>query len=339
MNMRMKKILVLIGSVAVLAACAKTETVNANDTEKAELEAWLQLNYPGVQATDPGIYILEDTPGTGANLPETGYLIVDYTSTELSGEVVNTTSETIARRVGTYAASSYYGPVVQYTGGTTLPAGVAAMMQGMKEGGRRKAVIPSWLQTTTRYATAAEYLAQSTDASTLIYDVTVREVTEDIAAYQKQEIETMSRTLFGKVNAVEDGFYYYTVRDAKSSRDMPSDTTVYINYTGKLLNGQVFDTTVESVAKDAGIWSKSRTYKPAKIDWASERANLKMTPAGSTSSSTVIEGIQLTLWQMHPGESAVSLFWSDLGYKDSGSGKSIPAYAPLLFEIELVDNQ
>ena len=39
---------------------------------------------------------------------------------------------------------------------------------------------------------------------------------------------------------------------------------------------------------------------------------------------------------MQAYEKGVGIFYSDLGYSYSGSGKSIPGYAPLVFEIELV---
>jgi FKBP-type peptidyl-prolyl cis-trans isomerase len=53
--------------------------------------------------------------------------------------------------------------------------------------------------------------------------------------------------------------------------------------------------------------------------------------------STIIEGFALTLWQMRAMEKGVGVFYSNLGYNYSGSGSSIPGYAPLIFEIELVE--
>lgn len=41
--------------------------------------------------------------------------------------------------------------------------------------------------------------------------------------------------------------------------------SVDVNYTGKFLNGTVFDTNIEEVAKQWGIYNESRTYEPAKV--------------------------------------------------------------------------
>ena len=53
--------------------------------------------------------------------------------------------------------------------------------------------------------------------------------------------------------------------------------------------------------------------------------------------TTVIGGFALTLWQMRPMEKGVGVFYSNYGYQYSGSGSSIPGYAPLIFEIEIVE--
>ena len=40
---------------------------------------------------------------------------------------------------------------------------------------------------------------------------------------------------------------------------------------------------------------------------------------------------------MRKHEKGVGMFFSAYGYDYSGSGNTIPAYAPLVFEIEIVD--
>ena len=50
----------------------------------------------------------------------------------------------------------------------------------------------------------------------------------------------------------------------------------------------------------------------------------------------IIPGFALTLKQMSDNGKGVGIFWSPLGYKTTGQGESIPGYAPLVFEIELV---
>ena len=134
-------------------------------------------------------------------------------------------------------------------------------------------------------------------------------------------------------DSVSTGFYYKQISAPVDTTSFASDTTIYINYTGKLLNGQVFDTTIERVAKDNGLYSASRTYEPVQINWGEEYTKITM----GSDKTTVIGGFALTLWQMRPMEKGVGVFYSNYGYQYSGSGSSIPGYAPLIFEIEIVE--
>ena len=95
----------------------------------------------------------------------------------------------------------------------------------------------------------------------------------------------------------------------------------------------MFDTSIMNVAKDNYIYDSSRTYEPAAIKWAEKHEEITM------DGNSLVSGFTQTLWNMAncgTGTRAVGVFYSDLGYGYSGSG-SIPAYAPLVFEIEIVD--
>jgi peptidylprolyl isomerase len=53
--------------------------------------------------------------------------------------------------------------------------------------------------------------------------------------------------------------------EGRDSRAVKSGDTVHVDYTGKLENGTVFDTSREDVAKKAGIYVDGRTYAPLKF--------------------------------------------------------------------------
>ena len=67
--------------------------------------------------------------------------------------------------------------------------------------------------------------------------------------------------------------------------------------------------------------------------------------------STVIPGFYTALWNMQYKHKlwdtdkdagyrkAVAIFYSPYGYGVSGSGNMIPAYAPLMFEIEIINEK
>ena len=341
----MKKILsAILYTVAAfaVAGCAREVTVGSNDANKRFFDAWIHVHHPDVTPTDLGIYVLEEKAGNGATVEKDGYVIVDCIITDLEGNINSYTYKETAKQLGQYDTAYYYGPKVLTTKEGTIQAGVADALLGMKVGGSKKAVIPGWLLTYKVYDNVEDYLnppksdlTTSTTYDNAIYDFTVRDFTTDINEWQIEQMGDyfMANPELGLTvkDSLQLGFYYKQLKAPQSLDSLKTDTTVYINYTGKLLNGLVFDTTDERTAKDNGIYSSSRSYKPVPVKWASEYSELKL------DGSTIIKGFGLTLWQMKAYEKGVGIFYSDLGYSYSGSGKTIPGYAPLIFEIELVD--
>ncbi len=340
-----------------LGSCATHTHTGPNDANKRYLEAWLQVNKIDAEPSGRGIYILEDEEGNGAEVKTDGYIFIEYTATDINGSIRSYTNKEIAQQLGVYNPSYYYGPEITTSFSGNIYAGLSDMLLGMKVGGHRKAIIPSWLLSYKNYATEEEYLNQATSSSTLIYDLRVKDFTTDIS---KWEIDSIGRffsnsqilidgiaadkifvntdgTVMTAADSVSRGFYYKQLVAPSSKEAFQSDTTIYINYTGRLLNGQVFDTTIEDVAKDHNIYSSSKSYAPVQINWPNTKENEehdKITMG--TSESSLVGGFTKTLWQMKAMEKGMGVFYSELGYTYSGSGQLIPAYSPLIFEIEIV---
>lgn len=336
--MKRNKIAWLLLGAALVAGCAQERTTSTNDDNKAFLEAWLKARYPGVSATGIGIYILEDEPGTGAAFDDEDYIYAEYTIRDINGNISSTTDRRTAQQIGSYNVSSYYGPTVIHSGEKVLQAGVEAMLQGMKTGGTRTALIPNWLLTYSRYSSADQYLKKSSAGNNVntIYTLTLKEIIEDEAEW---ELDSLKRWLgVHAPDAVEvkdeEGLFYAQIVEPEDTTSFPKDTTIYINYIGRLLNGQVFDTTIKDTAKVHNIYNSSNNYQPVSIKWSDKATSITM----GSGSSTVIEGFSKTLWQMRAFEKGVGYFVSSMGYGASGSGGSIPAYSPLIFEIEIVDS-
>ena len=309
-----------------------------NEANQRYFNAWMKLNHPDAKPTGLGIYIIEDKPGTGIEVEGDGYAMMDYIITDLEGNISAYTFEETARQLGEYGVGNYYGPQYQATAKGYAPAGLAEAFEGMKVGGSRKVIIPTWLMSYEDYDSEEEYLEKASNSASAIYEFTVTAFTEDIYELQKQQIGEYfkaNKDIFGNKTAQDtvkghSGFYYQQIKAPIDTTSFKQDTTIYINYTGKLLNGQVFDTTDERIAKDNGIWSSTKTYAPVSIKWGEEYDDITM------GGGSVIGGFALTLWQMREFESGIGVFTSDYGYGASGSGKNIPSYAPLVFEIEIV---
>lgn len=324
------------------AGCAKEVKSGPNDASKRYIDAWIHVyntnHGTDIQPTRLGAYVLEETKGDGAEITDNGYAIVEYKGTDLEGNITQFTSADIARQLGTYDTTRYYGPEVWLTKEGTIPAGVQESLVGMKVGGSIKLMVPSWLMTYSVYATAEEYLNQETESSDMIYEFTVKDFTDSIDVWQTDNIKSYIEENYGSLDSFKNdtvGFYYRQIEAPSDSKTFTKDAKVYINYTGKLLNGLVFDTTIEKVAKDNGLYNASRTYEPVLINWGENYRDLTK----GTDATTIISGFARTLWQMKNEEKGIGIFNSTFGYGYNGSGSSIPSYAPLIFEIEIVTSE
>ena len=96
---------------------------------------------------------------------------------------------------------------------------------------------------------------------------------------------------------------------------------VKVNYTGRFMDGTMFDTSIEADAKAGNIYAEGRPYEPIEFAVATGR---------------VIQGWDEALLMMSKGSKAKLIIPSSLGYGPQGYGQ-IPPYAPLTFEVEMVD--
>jgi len=118
-----------------------------------------------------------------------------------------------------------------------------------------------------------------------------------------------------------EGFYMFWQVSTKPERNnLLRGDTVSVNYTGKTLDKKIFDSSIEQVARDNGIFSAGRKYQPLRY---------------AVGYGLTISGFEFAISMMHPGEKATVIFPSRLGYGTQASG-GIPANSPLIFELDLV---
>lgn len=335
----------LLGATVIVAAlagaCAKENTETKNEDNKIYFDAWMSARHPGVHPTGLGVYIIDDQPGTGESVTDDDYyLFVRYTATDLDGTIGSTSEEKVAQQVGTYTKGNYYGPTVVLNTSLATQVGILEMIKGMRVGGTRTAVIPGWLNVTIDgdegYVTGEDYLENET-GSNAIYTITLTDKATDIHKWEVDSLERYTARVMNDVDSTFYGYYYQQLKEPTDTTTFPRDTTFYINYTGRLLNGQVFDTTVEDTAKFYGIYSASKTYSPQLVKLSETYTDITLGGSSASDGSATISGFAYCLSKLKAYEKGVCAFYSYLGYGYSGSGNSIPKYAPLSFEIEIVD--
>lgn len=119
----------------------------------------------------------------------------------------------------------------------------------------------------------------------------------------------------------QTGLYIVRKKRGTGQKAEPG-SVVKVNYTGKLLDGTVFDTSNEDIAKEAGNYNAQRDYKP--IEFELGKGN-------------VISGWDKGIAKMREGGKAKLIIPSHLGYGARGAGQLIKPFTPLVFEVELVE--
>ncbi|PRD54516.1 FKBP-type peptidyl-prolyl cis-trans isomerase [Sphingobacterium gobiense] len=162
-------------------------------------------------------------------------------------------------------------------------------------------------------------------------DLTDSAMYAQVDEYFKTEIETLKQAEEGKLanyiakNKLDpkktDSGLQYVVKEEGSGNKPALGDTVVVNYTGSLVSGTIFDTNDADVAKKENVFNPMRQYEPIRF-----RVGHDPVIQGWT------EGLQL----LSKGSKATLLVPSSIGYGERGGGK-IPPYAPLVFDVELVD--
>ncbi len=155
----------------------------------------------------------------------------------------------------------------------------------------------------------------------------------EIDGYFKGELEGLKKAEEGKISKyvadkklepkkTASGLQYVVTEEGKGAKPVLGDTVV-VNYTGMLTNGTVFDSSIKENAIKAKLpMDPMRTFEPLKF---------------SIGNQPVIQGWTEGLLLFGKGTKATLIIPSSLAYGDRPAGQKIPPYAPLVFDVELVD--
>jgi FKBP-type peptidyl-prolyl cis-trans isomerase FkpA len=156
----------------------------------------------------------------------------------------------------------------------------------------------------------------------------------ELDKYYRELIANLEKAEAGKIESyVKDNklepkktasdLQYVIKEEGKGAKPAIGDT-VKVNYVGKLTHGKVFDTSIKEEADKAKLpVNPMRTFEPIKFTLGVD----PVIPAW-------VEGLQL----LSKGGKATLIIPSKLAYGSNGQPQGgIPPYAPLIFDVELVD--
>ena len=288
------------------------EDAAALENMKIEAEAlytdYLVANSITTEPLESGLIFIEEKVGSGRN-PEDGEMVkVNLTVLMIDGTKIFSTADR--------------GEPFEYQYGQKFDTpGLEEGVGMLKQGGKARLIVPHQI------AYGAEAKGQMIPPySTVIYDVELvsmrsKEVYDKEREEQQKQQQAIADQAQGNEKSLRDkyladngittmptatGLYYIETEKGTGDRAMAGNT-VNVHYTGRLLDGTIFDSSVEK-----GVPYSFRLGVGA-----------------------VINGWDEAIALMNVGGKATLVIPSELAYKSQGSG-SIPAYSTLVFDVELV---
>ena len=116
----------------------------------------------------------------------------------------------------------------------------------------------------------------------------------------------------------------YVVNSSKKGASPKAGDKIVVHYAGKLFStGEYFDTSIEEVAKEQGLFTEGRNYNDAFSFVIGQ--------------GQVIKGWDEGLAALGKGDKATLYIPSSLAYGERAMGAKIPANSILVFDVELID--
>ena len=151
---------------------------------------------------------------------------------------------------------------------------------------------------------------------------------QDYVKQQEQQlasdVETIDNFLKEKgitAEKTDSGLRYIITKPGKGENAKPGKSAT-INYSGYLLNGKFFDSSIESVARLNNVFTDGRTYEPYTV----------VVDAGS-----VIKGWEEVMKLMNKGSKITVYIPSTLAYGNQRRSEEILENSILVFDMEMVE--
>jgi len=284
--------------------------------EDGKIQAYITKNNVTVLPSASGIYIITQNPGTGRGINKTDFVKMNLTVSSIDGKKI-------------FSTLDKQKPITFEYGQPFDTKGFDEAIATMTKGSKATVVVPSAMGFGDKGKKDMSGQDIIAPFSPVIYDIEILDLktkTENEKVAKDEEVnakkaatEAMAKepsliaqyVKDNKITAKPNGSGLYYVEKVKGKGPKAvAGKKVKVHYTGKLFNGKVFDSSLDR--------------KPS-------------TPFEFTiGKGEVIPGWDEGISMMSAGGKATLIIPSKLGYGERGAGNDIPAYAPLVFDVELL---
>lgn len=281
-------------------ACHKDDTTTPDYTaaDDASITKYLADNsITNAQKTASGLYFVPVTTNANAAKPTTGQIVsILYTGKLLNGTVVNGSS------------FSNNNPLSFALGVDRVPVGIEEALGLMHKGDKATALLPSKL------AYGASSSSTIPANSVLRFDLELLDINTSYANPDDYLIQKyLADNKITNAQKTASGLYFVPTSTNPTGTPAAAGKTVSVLYTGKLLDGTVFDA-------------------------SSLRNNAPLTFVVGATPKQAIAGFDEGINLMRKGEKATLLLPSALAYGATGAtGTSIGPNTVITFDVEVTD--
>lgn len=341
-------------AVLFFASCAKQEPEDATKLEKMAFEAWMQK-----YVLDRGVNAIPQENGMYVEFVEDGnqavessrdtlvWLRMDYTSTDIAGNVFATRDSLQALRQRTFTPYTHYDPEYVYIGRQTygmiegrhwalqndLDKGDGTTMK-MSAGSHVRLYIPSYLAYgSTGYTNDQGYGGQfDLDGTKIVVeDLTIRQVVKNPFTWEEETVVDYAKQRWGLGDAdtIATCFFVDTLgfrprpalleqfpdKAFEYSDSLGVDSTAKIWFVGKFLDGFIFDTNIESVYDEFYGRRQAEDYP------ADEREFEALEYTASSDQDSYIQAFYKAIPALRRGQWSRLVFTSAYGYGSTGMSR------------------
>lgn len=311
------KSLWIAAAVVAVAACAKAESSDYTVTERISLDSWMKLyvDSPDLEKWDNGMYVQWLHHGDGDSLAEAGdWVRVNFNGMTLQKDIFYTRSEQTARLQGTFTRHTHYVPYFFYLNdpNNTTIDGIYDILLKMRVGDKVRIYLPSDLAYGSSGYSNDENVGYSGQFSldgnvpVIIDELELIEMSTDPIVEERVGVEAFvaEQWNINPADSLLESYYFDLQTPFPFERDSISrDSTIKIYYTGKFLDGFVFDSNIDSVQQR--VWGSIDNSGPLEFKMEDD-------------STSYVRGFTLALSKMCYGDRAKVVFTSNYGYDIQG---------------------
>ena len=148
-----------------------------------------------------------------------------------------------------------------------------------------------------------------------------KRIAEEMAKKEQQDFIALMKEQYPNLETTGSGLMY-VVEKLGDGPKPELGAKVEIDYAGYLIDGTMFDTSIEELAKENGVYNQQRQYQPYPVSYGPQ--------------AQVINGWKEGMQLFNIGGKGRLIIPPHLGYGAAGAGGVIPPNAWLIFDIELV---